>query len=56
MLKIHYLGLNVYRKICKKTMCDYIDRSNFDIDHPLFNDENKGKLGFLKFETDKKPI
>ena len=49
-------GLDVYHEMTKKPLCDYIDRSNFDINHPLFNDENKGKLGFLKSETGGKPI
>ena len=28
-----------------------LDRSNFGQDHPLYDDSNKGKLGFLKSET-----
>lgn len=35
----------------KKYFSHILDLSNYDKNHPLFSDENKGKLGFLKSET-----
>ena len=37
-------------------MSQYIDFSNFPHDHPLYNNQNKGKLGLLKSETGAKLI
>ena len=35
---------------------EHMDLSNFPTDHHLYSEENKGKLGLLKSETDDNPI
>ena len=43
-------------KMSKKMLSDYINWTNFDNKHPFCNVENKIELGFLKSETDEKPL
>ncbi|XP_068232494.1 uncharacterized protein [Palaemon carinicauda] len=38
-------------EFAQEPLKSYMDFSNFDEDHPLFNNERKGELGLLKSET-----
>ncbi|XP_068235633.1 uncharacterized protein [Palaemon carinicauda] len=38
-------------EFAQEPLKSYMDFSNFDVDHPLFNNERKGELGLLKSET-----
>ena len=47
---------DVYEELSKAPLCDYIDFSNFNPEHRLYDDSRKGFLGLLKSETGSKLI
>ena len=53
---LEFKNLDVYEEMAKEPLSDYMDTSNFPKKHPLFNEDNKGKLGLLKSETADIPI
>lgn len=53
---ISFRNVNFFDEISKLPLKQYIDTSNFDKDHPLYSEELKSKLGFLKNEVGSRAI
>ena len=53
---LEFKNIDVYNEISKGPLKAIMDTSNFPTNHELFNEENKGKLGYLKSETGSIPI
>ena len=49
--QLNFKGINIRDKSAKDPLAKYMDLSNFNINHPLYNIANKSKLGLLKSET-----
>ena len=49
-------NVDVYKQMQNGALKEHIDLSNFPTNHHLYSEENKGKLGLLKFETADNPI
>ena len=50
-LLLVFHGLDFMHEVKYGKISGILDRSNFGAEHPLYDDTNKGKLGFLKSET-----
>ena len=50
-LLLRFSDVDCFEKFKVPPLSDFIDTSNFNSSHELYNDKNKGKLGFLKSET-----
>ena len=48
--------MDVYKQIKEGPLSEYMDTSNFDVNHECYSEKNKGKLGLLKSETGGIPI
>ena len=53
---LNFDGIDILDEVAKGPLANYMDLSNFDVNHPSYNNANKGKLGLLKSETGSIPL
>jgi hypothetical protein len=50
-LLLSFKNMDFFSEIVKHPLISFVDRSNFDREHYLYNNENESKLGYLKNEV-----
>ena len=53
---LDFKNVDVYKEMQSGALKEHMDLSNFPTSNPLYSEQNKGKLGFLKSETSDNPI